>query len=323
MRVRRQRLGQQRRRLMLRLAERHQDRRVVDHRRHRVEQRAQRLERIIRQGVEKRVQHAGSLVVSAEYVGVRLTRSAGRAEARPATPRRWTRRSARGHPRHMADDAELVIAGAGLNGMLLGVACAGAGLSVAIVDPQDPEAMLDRGFDGRTSAIAYGSRLVFDALGLWPDIAADAEPIREIRIADDDSPLFLHYDCRELIATGHEPARCRSAISSRTASCAASLLDRARALPSLRLIGGAPRRRDARDRDRRRDRARRRHAAARPARRRRRRRRIRRCAVPPASARSNGATARSASSRPSRTSGRMPASRSSIFCPPARSRSCR
>ena len=59
--------------------------------------------------------------------------------------------------------------------------------------------MLDRGFDGRTSAIAYGSRLVLDALGLWPDIAADAEPIREIRIADDESPLFLHYDCRELI----------------------------------------------------------------------------------------------------------------------------
>ena len=45
----------------------------------------------------------------------------------------------------MADDSELLIAGAGLNGMLLGVACAGAGLPVVIVDPQDPEAMLDRG----------------------------------------------------------------------------------------------------------------------------------------------------------------------------------
>ena len=73
--------------------------------------------------------------------------------------------------RAMADDAELVIAGAGLTGMLLGVACAGAGLEVAIVDPQDPAAMLDRGFDGRTSAIAYGSRLVFDGIGVWPDIA--------------------------------------------------------------------------------------------------------------------------------------------------------
>src|SRR5271155_4980128 len=98
----------------------------------------------------------------------------------------------------MADDAELVIAGAGLTGMLLAVACAGAGLAVAIVDPQDPTAMLGAGFDGRTSAIAYGSRLAFDGIGLWPQIAAEAEAILEIRITDDDSPLFLHYDSREL-----------------------------------------------------------------------------------------------------------------------------
>jgi 2-octaprenyl-6-methoxyphenol hydroxylase len=136
----------------------------------------------------------------------------------------------------MADDAELVIAGAGLNGMLLAVACAGAGLPVVVVDPQDPEAMLDRGFDGRTSAIAYGSRLVFDALDLWPDIAPDAEPIREIRIADDESPLFLHYDCRELIP-GHDDAMPLGYIVENRV-LRRVLLDRARALPSLALRGG-------------------------------------------------------------------------------------
>jgi 2-octaprenyl-6-methoxyphenol hydroxylase len=98
----------------------------------------------------------------------------------------------------MSETAELVIAGAGLTGMLLAVACAGAGLDVAVVDPQPPEKMLDERFDGRTSAIAYGSRLVFDGIGLWPQIEAEAEPIREIRVADDDSPLFLHYDHRDL-----------------------------------------------------------------------------------------------------------------------------
>src|SRR5205085_1320310 len=98
----------------------------------------------------------------------------------------------------MADDAELIIAGGGLNGMLLAVACAGAGLPTIVVDRQDPAAMVGDHFDGRTSAIAYGSRLAFDGVGLWPEIAADAEPIREIRVADDNSPLFLHYDHREL-----------------------------------------------------------------------------------------------------------------------------
>src|SRR5262252_3075531 len=98
----------------------------------------------------------------------------------------------------MAKDAELVIAGGGLNGMLLAVACAGAGLATIVIDRQDPAAMTGDRFDGRTSAIAYGSRLVFDGIGLWSAIADEAEPILEIRVADDDSPLFLHYDHRDL-----------------------------------------------------------------------------------------------------------------------------
>jgi 2-octaprenyl-6-methoxyphenol hydroxylase len=131
----------------------------------------------------------------------------------------------------MPDDAELLIAGAGLTGMLLAVACAGAGLDVAVVDPQSPDAMLDQRFDGRTSAIAYGSKLVFDGIGLWPSIAAEAEPIREIRVADDDSPLFLHYDHRDL---GEAPLG--YIVENRVLRRA--LLGHARALPNLRLLAG-------------------------------------------------------------------------------------
>src|SRR5260370_14745038 len=89
----------------------------------------------------------------------------------------------------MADDAELVIAGGGLNGMLLAVACAGAGLSTLIIDRQDPAAMMGDRFDGRTSAIAYGSRLVFDGIGLWPAIEGGAAPILQIRVPDDGCAL--------------------------------------------------------------------------------------------------------------------------------------
>jgi len=138
----------------------------------------------------------------------------------------------------MADDAELVIAGAGLTGMLLGVACAGAGIEVIVVDPQDPAAMLDRGFDGRTSAIAYGSRLVFDGIGLWPAVAGAAEPIREIRVADDNSPLFLHYDSRELGADAETDTPLGYIVENRVLRRA--LYERAQALPTLKLL--APRR---------------------------------------------------------------------------------
>jgi 2-octaprenyl-6-methoxyphenol hydroxylase len=102
------------------------------------------------------------------------------------------------HARGVSDEVELLIAGGGLVGLLLGIACAGAGLEVAIVDPQDPEPAPRDIYDARSSAIAYASRRALEGLGLWQQIAAEAEPILEIRIADDDAPLFLHYDHRDL-----------------------------------------------------------------------------------------------------------------------------
>jgi 2-octaprenyl-6-methoxyphenol hydroxylase len=104
------------------------------------------------------------------------------------------------HAIAVSDEVELLIAGGGLNGLLLGAACAGAGLSVAIADPREITASLDDEFDGRSSALGYGSRNVLEGIGIWPLIAADAEPILEIRVADNDSPLFLHYDHRDLAA---------------------------------------------------------------------------------------------------------------------------
>ena len=91
---------------------------------------------------------------------------------------------------HMPDDVELLIAGGGLNGLVLGIACAGAGLPCAVVDRQSPAVLTEASFDGRSSAIAYGSKQVLSGIGLWPAIATEAEPILEIRVADDNAPLF-------------------------------------------------------------------------------------------------------------------------------------
>jgi 2-octaprenyl-6-methoxyphenol hydroxylase len=133
----------------------------------------------------------------------------------------------------MSDDVELLVAGGGLNGLLLGIACAGAGLRVVVVDRQDPAAMLDEKFDGRTSAIAFGSKLVLDGVGLWPAVATEAEPIREIRVADDDSPLFLHYDHRELGSDDPLGYIVENRVLRR------ALFERARGLPQMQLL--APR----------------------------------------------------------------------------------
>ena len=124
---------------------------------------------------------------------------------------------------------ELAVVGGGLNGLTLGIACASAGLKVLVIDREDPATMMGAQFDGRTSAIAYGSMRVLDGIGVWPILAAKAEAIREIRVADNSAPLFLHYDHREI---GDEPMGW--IVENRDLRRA--LHDRARQLPNLELI---------------------------------------------------------------------------------------
>ena len=101
-------------------------------------------------------------------------------------------------PASLRDTHELVVVGGGLVGLSLGIATAQAGLDTLVVDREDPTVTRDAGFDGRASAIAFGSRQILAGLGLWPKLATDAAPILEIRVADNNAPLFLHYDHREV-----------------------------------------------------------------------------------------------------------------------------
>jgi 2-octaprenyl-6-methoxyphenol hydroxylase len=124
---------------------------------------------------------------------------------------------------------EVLVVGGGLSGLAMGVACAVAGLEVAVVDREAPAATLATAFDGRTTALAFGSQQVLAGIGVWPLVADEAEPILDIRIADGAAPLFLHYDHR---AVGNDPFGW--IIENRTLRRA--LLERARSLPTLRHI---------------------------------------------------------------------------------------
>jgi len=97
---------------------------------------------------------------------------------------------------------DVAIVGGGLVGLTLALALDRAGLGVCVVDADDPATLAQDEFDGRAAAIALGSARVLQTLGLWPLLAPHAAPIRDIRVSDGDSPLFLHYDHREL---GDEP----------------------------------------------------------------------------------------------------------------------
>jgi len=104
-------------------------------------------------------------------------------------------------------ETEVLVIGGGMAGMTLGNALAGAGVAATVVDSSSPDALLDAGYDGRASAIAWGSAQVFKGIGLWPYLEPESGPILDIRVTDGTvgrgpSMLFLHYDHADI---GDEP----------------------------------------------------------------------------------------------------------------------
>jgi len=100
----------------------------------------------------------------------------------------------------MASDLsmDVVIAGGGLAGMPLACALGAAGISVALIEPTPPEKLVTTEFDGRTTAVAASSARMFESLGAWDDVAPHAQPILDIRVADAESPFFVHYDHKDV-----------------------------------------------------------------------------------------------------------------------------
>jgi 2-octaprenyl-6-methoxyphenol hydroxylase len=103
--------------------------------------------------------------------------------------------------------ADVAIVGGGMVGMTLAAALGSAGLAVAVVDAEAPAAMAAAAFDGRSSAIAFGSRQVLAGIGAWAAMAPEAQTILDIRVSDGTatggvSRLFLHYDHRDLATAG-------------------------------------------------------------------------------------------------------------------------
>lgn len=92
---------------------------------------------------------------------------------------------------------DVAVIGGGLNGLTQAIALARHGISVAVIDRENPARAVQAGFDGRVSAIALASQRMLEAIGLWRHVR-EAQPMWDIRVSDGDSLLFVHYDHTEL-----------------------------------------------------------------------------------------------------------------------------
>ncbi len=100
---------------------------------------------------------------------------------------------------------DIVIAGGGMIGTSLALALAPLGLRVAIVEAVPRKAAAQPSFDDRSTALSRSTQRMFEAMGLWPDIAAASTPIRSIHVSDQGRFGFSHIDADEqgVEALGH------------------------------------------------------------------------------------------------------------------------
>lgn len=101
---------------------------------------------------------------------------------------------------------EVLVVGGGMVGMAMAAALAGAGIPTVLAEAEKLPDLTADTFDGRSSAIAYGSQQVLQGIGAWDYMAPEAEPIRDIRVSDGAwhmtgaSPFFVHYHFADLPA---------------------------------------------------------------------------------------------------------------------------
>lgn len=96
----------------------------------------------------------------------------------------------------MKSDFDIVIAGGGLAGSTLACALASTGARIAVIESSAAAAQ-QPSFDDRAIALAYGSKRIFDGIGLWRAIAPGATPITNIHVSERGGFGFAHLDAVE------------------------------------------------------------------------------------------------------------------------------
>lgn len=91
----------------------------------------------------------------------------------------------------------VLIIGGGLSGLTLAATLGEAGVDVTCIDRDPPVNQLAQKYDGRTTAISFASHQVLQAAGAWEKMLPDCEPILDIRVADGNSSLYLHFASEE------------------------------------------------------------------------------------------------------------------------------
>ncbi|MES9994455.1 MAG: 2-octaprenyl-6-methoxyphenyl hydroxylase [Candidatus Thiodiazotropha sp.] len=84
----------------------------------------------------------------------------------------------------MAQRFDLLIVGGGMVGVSLAHAVSGQGYRIGVIEAWPLESSSQPSFDDRVIALSWGSRVIFEAMGVWGAIEKAAEPILDVHISD-------------------------------------------------------------------------------------------------------------------------------------------
>lgn len=79
---------------------------------------------------------------------------------------------------------DLLIVGGGMVGASLAIALENSELKIGLIEAHALKTDSQPSYDDRGIALSYGSQRIFEGMGLWPNIAAVATPIKHIHISD-------------------------------------------------------------------------------------------------------------------------------------------
>lgn len=94
-------------------------------------------------------------------------------------------------------DFDVLVAGGGMVGASLACALGGQTLRVGLIEAVPFNTEGQPSYDDRSIALAYGTKRIFTAMGAWPRMQREANPIEKIHVSDRGHFGALRMDCRQ------------------------------------------------------------------------------------------------------------------------------
>jgi 2-octaprenyl-6-methoxyphenol hydroxylase len=94
-------------------------------------------------------------------------------------------------------DYDIIIVGGGLAGVTLAHALDNQGLRIALIESAEFRQQAQPNYDDRAIALSYGTRRVFEGLGLWQLLSKLVTPIHKIHVSDRGHFGVTRINCRE------------------------------------------------------------------------------------------------------------------------------